>query len=129
MLFQHLGPATEKARSPKPVLDFRTCRSPFASDLKEGPALVEDTLTQYSARYPGAAQCRDLYTSSYSLCSFRYRTGSQCNTSRRNGVTRSYFLRLHTSLAAEFSILPIEVDPGGLWVPPPVGYCSGRPEC
>src|SRR5688572_25679111 len=87
MLFQHLGPATEKARSPKPVLDFRTCRSPFASDLKEGPALVDDTLTQYSARYPGAAPCRDLYTSSASLCSIRYRTGSQCSTSRSNGVT------------------------------------------
>ena len=29
MLFQHLGPAIEKARSPKQVFDFRTFRSPL----------------------------------------------------------------------------------------------------
>ena len=31
MLFQHLGPAAERARSPKQVFDFRTFRSPHSA--------------------------------------------------------------------------------------------------
>ena len=48
MLFQHLRPATEKARSPKQVLDFRTFSSPLTSDCKRSPSLHVD-------RYSGAA--------------------------------------------------------------------------
>ena len=66
-LFQHLGPATENARSPKQVLDFRTFRSPRASDRKEGPDLDDDTPMQYALRYSGAIPWRDLYTSRASL--------------------------------------------------------------
>ena len=33
MLFQHLGPATEKARSPKQVFYFRTARLPLTRPL------------------------------------------------------------------------------------------------
>jgi len=50
MLFQHRGPATEKARSPKQVFDFRTFRSPFTSDRRRAPALDVDTPTQYDFR-------------------------------------------------------------------------------
>ena len=102
MLFQHLGPATENARSPKQVLDFRILRSPLASDRREGPDQDDDTPMQYALRYSGAIPWRDLYTSKASLYSMRYRTGSQCSTSRSSGVTWSYFLRLQTSRAAEF---------------------------
>jgi len=34
MLFQHLGPATEKVWSPKQVFKFRTFRSPLTSDRR-----------------------------------------------------------------------------------------------
>ena len=37
-MFRHLGPATEKARWPKQVFDFRTFRSPLTSDRRRAPA-------------------------------------------------------------------------------------------
>ena len=50
MLFQHRGPAIEKARSPKQVFNFLTFRSPFTSDRRRAPALDVDTPTQYDFR-------------------------------------------------------------------------------
>ena len=57
MLFQHLSPATEKARSPKQVFDFRTFRLPLTSDRR--CALDVDTPTQYDFRYSRSAPWRD----------------------------------------------------------------------
>jgi len=51
MLFQHLGPATEKARSPKQIFYFQTFRSPLDSDRRCAPSLDVDTATQYDFRY------------------------------------------------------------------------------
>ena len=59
MLFQHRGPATEKARLPKQVFEFRTFRSPFKSDRRRAPVLYVDTPTQYDSRYSGAAPWKD----------------------------------------------------------------------
>ena len=39
MLFQHLGPATEKARSSKQVFYFQTFTLPLISDCRRAPAL------------------------------------------------------------------------------------------
>jgi len=54
MLFQHLGPATEKVRSLKQVFDFRTFRSPLTLDRRCAPALDVATPTQYDFRYSGS---------------------------------------------------------------------------
>src|SRR6218665_3586760 len=55
---------------------------------------------QQSRRYSGAAPRSDRKTSRQSLYSMRNGTGNQWRTSRRSGVTWSYFLLLQMSLAA-----------------------------
>src|SRR6218665_1340089 len=55
---------------------------------------------QQSRRYSGTAPCTDRKTSRQNLYSMRDGTGSQWRTSRRSGVTWSYFLLLQMSLAA-----------------------------
>src|SRR6218665_1126795 len=99
-LFQHLGPAAEKARSPNRVFIRLTRRSHLPVDRSLNPEADECVSLQYSRKYPGAAPLSDLYTSKQILNSTRRGTGSQCRTSWRSGVMWSYFLRLHSSLAA-----------------------------
>jgi len=60
MLFQHLGPATEKARTPKQVFDFWTFKSTLTSNHRRALSLDVNIPTQFDFRYSGAAPWRDL---------------------------------------------------------------------
>src|SRR6218665_2666704 len=54
-LFQHLGPAAEKARSPNRVFIRLTRRSHLSIDRSLNPEADECVSLQYSRKYPGAA--------------------------------------------------------------------------
>ena len=75
-LFQVLGPHTEKARSPRPILAFGTIRWPWTFDLR---FFGWSTVFMKSLRYAGASPWRNLYTSRQILKMILALIGSQCS--------------------------------------------------
>src|SRR6218665_628046 len=110
MLFQHRGPATEKAQSPKQVFDFRTFRSPFTSDRRRAPALDVDT-PQRNMILDSPAQhheetCRQGRLSLYPSCWRRCATseiGGQRFFGSLGGRTKNILMIVMLKLANGFS--------------------------
>src|SRR6218665_2745785 len=85
-LFQHLGPAAEKARSPNRVFIRLTRRSHLSVDRSLNPEADECVSLQYWRKYTGAAPRSVLYALNQILISIRRGTGSQCRITRRGGI-------------------------------------------
>ena len=80
--FQHLGPAAEKARTPNWVFIRLARRSHLSVDQVVSKKRMNASI--YGSLVNALAQPM-----------VRMGTGSQRRTTRRSGITRSYFLRLH----------------------------------